>query len=150
MRWPGPPAPWPAGRRHRSAPPAHVSSACHACTASQTTSAAGTACPRSGPGRAVARTRPPPPERNAAAHPGPPAVHPFTAVSFTFGLPGRSIVAELRRAGTVVVQTVTSADEARGAAGIMVDAVIVQASAAGGHSATFTPAHLPAPLRCRN
>ncbi|MFE6550509.1 nitronate monooxygenase [Streptomyces sp. NPDC057746] len=67
---------------------------------------------------------------------------PVPVVSFTFGLPGRSVVAELRRAGTVVVQTVTSADEARGAAGIGVDAVVVQASAAGGHSATFTPAHL--------
>ncbi|MDX3261077.1 nitronate monooxygenase [Streptomyces sp. MI02-2A] len=68
---------------------------------------------------------------------------PVPVVSFTFGLPGRSIVAELRKAGTVVVQTVTSADEARRAAEIGVDAVIVQASAAGGHSATFTPAHPP-------
>ncbi|MGW4556330.1 nitronate monooxygenase [Streptomyces sp. NPDC004365] len=81
---------------------------------------------------------------------GPLPAGPVPVVSFTFGLPGRSIVAELRRAGTVVVQTVASADEARCAAGIGVDVVIVQASAAGGHSATFTPAHLPAPLRCRN
>ncbi|GAA3829773.1 NAD(P)H-dependent flavin oxidoreductase [Streptomyces chiangmaiensis] len=70
---------------------------------------------------------------------------PVPLVSFTFGLPGRSVVADLRKAGTTVVQTVTSIDEARGAAEIGVDAVIVQARAAGGHSATFTPAHLPPP-----
>ncbi|MGW9025126.1 nitronate monooxygenase [Streptomyces sp. NPDC055722] len=71
--------------------------------------------------------------------------NPVPVVSFTFGLPDRSVVAKLRKAGSTVVQTVTSADEARLAAEAGVDAVAVQASAAGGHSGTFTPAQLPPP-----
>jgi NAD(P)H-dependent flavin oxidoreductase YrpB (nitropropane dioxygenase family) len=70
---------------------------------------------------------------------------PVPVVSFTFGLPDRSVVAKLHKAGTTVMQTVTSADEARSAAEIEVDALVVQASAAGGHYATLTPTHLPPP-----
>ncbi|WP_432839271.1 nitronate monooxygenase [Dactylosporangium sp. CA-092794] len=69
---------------------------------------------------------------------------PVPVVSFTFGLPPRDTIAALRRAGSLVVQTVTSADEARAAADAGVDALVVQASAAGAHSGTFTPAVLPA------
>ncbi|MFE0332305.1 nitronate monooxygenase [Streptomyces sp. NPDC058960] len=64
---------------------------------------------------------------------------PVPWVSFTFGIPDRAVVTALRRAGSTVLQCVTSADEARRAAESGVDALIVQAPAAGGHSATLTP-----------
>jgi len=64
---------------------------------------------------------------------------PVPLVSFTFGLPDPATVDALRRAGTIVVQTVTSAAEAGQAEAIGVDALAVQAAAAGGHSGTFTP-----------
>ncbi|MBY8876347.1 nitronate monooxygenase [Actinacidiphila acidipaludis] len=63
-------------------------------------------------------------------------------VSFTFGIPDPAVIQGLRRSGTTVLQNVTSADEARSAAEAGVDALVVQASAAGGHSATLTP-HRP-------
>ncbi|MFC9503498.1 nitronate monooxygenase [Streptomyces sp. NPDC057002] len=72
---------------------------------------------------------------------------PVPWVSFTFGIPDPAVVSALRRAGSAVLQCVTSADEARRAAGAGVDALIVQAPAAGGHSATLTPARPPAPIR---
>ncbi|MEV7731765.1 nitronate monooxygenase [Streptomyces sp. NPDC088921] len=65
---------------------------------------------------------------------------PVPWVSFTFGIPDRAVVSALRRAGSTVLQSVTSADEARRAADAGIDALIVQAPAAGGHSATLTPA----------
>ena len=64
---------------------------------------------------------------------------PVPVVSFTFGLPDPAAVAALRRAGSILVQTVTSAAEARRAADAGVDVLIVQSAAAGGHSGTFTP-----------
>lgn len=64
---------------------------------------------------------------------------PVPVVSFTFGLPGPAAVAALRRAGSILVQTVTSAAEARRAADAGIDVLIVQSAAAGGHSGTFTP-----------
>ncbi|MEV4141734.1 nitronate monooxygenase [Dactylosporangium sp. NPDC049742] len=64
---------------------------------------------------------------------------PVPAVSFTFGIPSPSTVAALRRAGTLVLQTVTTPPEAAAAAAAGVDALVVQAPAAGGHSATLTP-----------
>ncbi|MFJ9558866.1 nitronate monooxygenase [Streptomyces fuscichromogenes] len=66
-------------------------------------------------------------------------------VSFTFGIPDRAVVTALRRSGTTVLQTVTSADEAGEAAAAGVDVLIVQASAAGGHSGTLTPDRPPNP-----
>ena len=68
---------------------------------------------------------------------------PVPVVSFTFGIPPASVITALRKAGTVVVQTVTSAGEARLAADAGVDALAVQASAAGGHSGTLTPGQIP-------
>nr|BFE55829.1 nitronate monooxygenase [Dactylosporangium thailandense] len=68
---------------------------------------------------------------------------PVPVVSFTFALPEPATVAALRRAGTVVLQTVTSTVEARAAAELGVDGLIVQSSDAGAHSGTFTPAVLP-------
>lgn len=69
---------------------------------------------------------------------------PVPVVSFTFGIPQTSVVSALRAAGSLVVQTVTSAAEARAAAEAGADLLAVQASAAGGHSGTLTPQHTPA------
>ncbi|BBX61905.1 hypothetical protein MSAS_10790 [Mycobacterium saskatchewanense] len=72
-------------------------------------------------------------------------------VSFTFGIPGHGVIRDLQRAGTTVVQTVTSLQEAKAAAAAGVDALAVQATVAGGHSATLTPDRPPpaatSPLR---
>jgi NAD(P)H-dependent flavin oxidoreductase YrpB (nitropropane dioxygenase family) len=64
-------------------------------------------------------------------------------VSFTFGLPDPAAAAALKRAGCALVQTVTSATEARQAAESGMDVLAVQAADAGGHSGTFTPDRLP-------
>ena len=58
----------------------------------------------------------------------PPAV-----VSFTFGLPEESLVRRLRAAGAEVWITVTTPEEALTAAGLGVDALVVQGGEAGGH-----------------
>ena len=68
---------------------------------------------------------------------------PVPVVSFTFGIPPAPDLAALRSRGMLLVQTVTSAAEAQAATEAGVDALAVQASAAGGHSGTFTPAQLP-------
>jgi nitronate monooxygenase len=68
---------------------------------------------------------------------------PVPVVSLTFGSPGRKVVRSLQRKGSYVVQTVTSAGEALIAGDCGVDALAVQASAAGAHSGTFTPSRLP-------
>jgi nitronate monooxygenase len=60
-------------------------------------------------------------------------------VSFTFGPPDRAGADALRRAGCALVQTVTSADEARQAAEAGMDALAVQSADAGGHWGTWTP-----------
>jgi len=60
-------------------------------------------------------------------------------VSFTFGLPDRASVGALHRAGCLLAQTVTTAEEARAAAEAGLDVLVVQAASAGGHSWTFTP-----------
>jgi NAD(P)H-dependent flavin oxidoreductase YrpB (nitropropane dioxygenase family) len=71
--------------------------------------------------------------------------NPVPAASFTFGIPSAPTIAALRAKGTLVVQTVTSAHEANVATAAGVDALAVQACAAGGHSGTLTPQHIPAP-----
>ena len=71
---------------------------------------------------------------------------PVPVVSFTFGFPDRDVIRRLQAAGSVVVLTVTSADEARLASELMPDALAVQGSAAGGHSGTLTPDRAPAPI----
>jgi len=68
---------------------------------------------------------------------------PVPVVSFTFGIPDRSVVAALKRAGTLIIQTVTSAAEARLAAGAGADVLAVQAAVAGAHSGTLTPQRMP-------
>ena len=71
---------------------------------------------------------------------------PVAWVSFAFGVPDRAVISALRRAGSTVLQTVTCVEEARQAADHGVDALIAQASSAGGHSATFTPTCPAAPV----
>ena len=65
--------------------------------------------------------------------------HPVAVLSFTFGIPLAADLAALRATGAVLVQTVTSAAEARAAAEAGMDALVVQSAAAGGHSGTLTP-----------
>ncbi|HEY3759675.1 MAG TPA: nitronate monooxygenase [Solirubrobacteraceae bacterium] len=62
---------------------------------------------------------------------------PVAVVSFTFGLPLQTTVEQLRGAGSEVWLTVTSPDEARRAAALGVDALIVQGVEAGGHRGVF-------------
>jgi nitronate monooxygenase len=71
---------------------------------------------------------------------------PVPVVSFTFGIPDAASLAALRRAGSVLVQTVTSADEARRAEAAGVDLLAVQAHTGGGHYGTLTPDRTPAAL----
>lgn len=71
---------------------------------------------------------------------------PVPVVSFTFGLPPGDVITSLQKAGTIVVQTVTSLPEAESATAAGADMLVVQASVAGGHSGTFTPERLPEPM----
>jgi nitronate monooxygenase len=64
---------------------------------------------------------------------------PVPAVSFTFGIPDRSVITSLSNAGSLIIQTVTSPDEARLAAERGADVVAVQGTEAGGHYGTITP-----------
>jgi len=64
---------------------------------------------------------------------------PLELVSFAFGLPGHNIVRALQRAGSAVLATVTTAAEAMQAAEQGVDALVVQHTSAGAHSAAFLP-----------
>ncbi|WP_300678946.1 nitronate monooxygenase [Nocardioides sp.] len=64
---------------------------------------------------------------------------PVPWISFTFGLPPAADADRLRRAGSRLAATVTSVGEAEAAAALGLDAVLVQGSAAGGHSAVFDP-----------
>ncbi|HEU4426310.1 MAG TPA: nitronate monooxygenase [Pilimelia sp.] len=61
-------------------------------------------------------------------------------VSFTFGVPEAAVITALRRAGCLVLVTVTNTDEARRAAAAGAEALIAQAGSAGAHSATTSPA----------
>ncbi|MFI5934632.1 nitronate monooxygenase [Actinoplanes sp. NPDC051494] len=68
---------------------------------------------------------------------------PVPVVSFTFGLPDRDGLDRLRRSGARLWQSVTTVGEARAAAEAGMDALVVQAGAAGGHSAAFDPWRAP-------
>ncbi|GAA5229914.1 nitronate monooxygenase [Arthrobacter cryoconiti] len=70
---------------------------------------------------------------------------PVPVVSFTFGLPPTATISALKRVGTRVLASVTSVSEAVAAAKVGVDALVVQHSNAGGHSAAFLPAPAKAP-----
>jgi nitronate monooxygenase len=68
---------------------------------------------------------------------------PVELVSFTFAIPDSQTIAALRKAGSRMVQTVTSVAEARAASQAGVDALAVQSASAGGHWGTFTPERPP-------
>lgn len=69
---------------------------------------------------------------------------PVPWVSFTFGLPDDATVARLRTAGSRLLLTVTDPAEARAAAELHPDGLIVQSAAAGGHRGTFDQRRAPA------
>lgn len=71
---------------------------------------------------------------------------PVPMVSFTFGIPPRDVIAALRRAKSVVVQTVTTAEEAEQARDAGVDMLALQAADAGGHSGTLSPSRPLTPV----
>ena len=64
---------------------------------------------------------------------------PVPVVSLTFALPPARDIAALRQAGSRVLATVTTATEAKAALDAGVDALVVQAPAAGAHSGTYDP-----------
>jgi NAD(P)H-dependent flavin oxidoreductase YrpB (nitropropane dioxygenase family) len=72
---------------------------------------------------------------------------PVPMVSFTFGLPPARLVTALRQAGTAVLLTVTSAEEARLADELRPDGLLVQSFQGGAHYGTFDPRRLPPQLR---
>ncbi|MCE0764947.1 nitronate monooxygenase [Pseudonocardia kujensis] len=65
--------------------------------------------------------------------------NPVPVVSLTFGLPDPADIAALQKAGSRVLASVTTPDEARLAREAGVDGLVAQGSDAGGHSATFDP-----------
>jgi nitronate monooxygenase len=69
---------------------------------------------------------------------------PPPAVSFTFGCPPPGLIADFRRAGTLVGITVTGAGEAATAVAAGADCLIVQGREAGAHSGVFTNTAPPA------
>lgn len=72
--------------------------------------------------------------------------YPVPVVSLTFGLPDISDISALQRAGSRVLATVTTPEEALQALEKGVDGLIVQGADAGGHSATFDPRRTPEPI----
>jgi len=64
---------------------------------------------------------------------------PVPVVSVTFGLPQPAEISALRRAGSLVLVTVTTVDEAHAAAAVGADALFAQGSDAGAHSGTHDP-----------
>jgi nitronate monooxygenase len=68
---------------------------------------------------------------------------PVPIVSFTFGIPDTTVIAALREVRSLVMQTVTSVEEALLAESAGADILAVQGYRAGGHSGTITPIRLP-------
>lgn len=64
---------------------------------------------------------------------------PVPVVSFTFGIPDKRVVEVLARAGSYLIQTVTTPAEVGPAQDAGVDALAVQSTAAGGHRGTLDP-----------
>lgn len=63
-------------------------------------------------------------------------VDPVPVVSFTFGVPGDNVVADLHAVGTSVWVTATDLEEAQAARDSGADALVVQGFEAGGHRST--------------
>lgn len=68
---------------------------------------------------------------------------PVAFVSFTFGLPGADVVTALQSVGTAASATVTSVEEARAAASLGYDFLVVQGPDAGGHRGTHHASTTP-------
>ena len=68
---------------------------------------------------------------------------PVPVVSFTFGCPPAEVVAGLQGAGSAVVVTVTTPEEAAQAESAAPDALCVQGAEAGGHQSDFADATGP-------
>lgn len=64
---------------------------------------------------------------------------PVPVVSFTFGIPEPEVFDAFRAVGTLTVQTVTDAEEARAAQAAGADGLVVQSAFAGGHWGTVNP-----------
>lgn len=62
---------------------------------------------------------------------------PVEWVSFAFGMPGKAVTRALQKQGTTVIVSVTSVDEALAATEEKPDALAVQHTSAGGHTAAF-------------
>jgi nitronate monooxygenase len=62
-------------------------------------------------------------------------------VSFHFGLPSGAVIADLKRAGIVLLAGATNLAEAKLAQQAGVDAIVAQGVEAGGHRGIFDPAH---------
>lgn len=71
---------------------------------------------------------------------------PVPVVSLTFALPPARDIAALRRVGSRVLATVTTAAEAKAARDAGVDGLVVQAPAAGAHSGTYDPRRALTPI----
>jgi nitronate monooxygenase len=71
------------------------------------------------------------------------AADPPPVTSFTFGCPAAEVIGALQAAGSVVVVTVTSPDEAAIAAAAGADALCVQGVEAGAHRGTFVNDDVP-------
>jgi NAD(P)H-dependent flavin oxidoreductase YrpB (nitropropane dioxygenase family) len=71
---------------------------------------------------------------------------PVAVVSTTFGLPRRQDIAALRKAGSMVLLTVTTVEEAQAAAEAGADGLVAQGIEAGGHRGTHTPASMSGQL----
>ena len=65
-------------------------------------------------------------------------VRPPAVVSFTFGVPGPEVVDALRAAGSLVLVTVSTPEEAAAALRVGPDALCLQGCEAGGHRASLT------------
>lgn len=57
--------------------------------------------------------------------------------SFTFGIPSKEVISELKKHNVIVIGTATTVNEAEINENIGMDAVVVQGSEAGGHRGTF-------------
>lgn len=68
------------------------------------------------------------------------SAEPPAVVSFTFGLPDPEAVRALQRAGSFVIVTVTTPEEADAAAGVSPDALCLQGAEAGAHRGSLTDA----------
>lgn len=75
---------------------------------------------------------------------------PVPVVSFTFGLPPAATIRALQDAGTTVLLSVSSPEEAVEAAAFGPDALVLQGPDAGGHRFTLAQDTAPGTTRCRS